>query len=535
MKTLAQILAEKKMQMAQNKILQEDRARDLAINGNQEGSTIVQSPISKLANKILHRDNTTTTTSGNNVANTASGVMDTAGNALMSTGNPIGAVAGGVLKAGSMLSGLFGKQKQLNDQALQASNQELQRAQNLAQQNNAQMLQNNNALMNNLAQESQARMQQNVANIQPTINQQAETPQITDVRLPMPTQQVQQPTQEPTILTGGITSNYVPREAIDNAINNEVKDTPEPSIIQNAIINPEASTSPITKAVDDNVNGITPTNGDDKISNLTNALMDFRKGFDENYNNSFTKGNFGSGEGGIMSRLGEGLGTVGRLAGNPLVQGLVAAGLTKATAPELGGYGALLNGYKVANDRANTMNNTQMLQGLGYNVTPSILGGVKSSDVNAIVGADYKRNMLANYYDKLMAQQQHWERQDDINEMFKKGLLKYQNGKLVIDQQKLQETQRHNKTTEGIQKEGNQIKRFNAQTGRINATETGRHNRVMETKQTNIKPQQKEGWSENLSAFSDMVLKNSPSLESARVDFIKEYGVDPLKYLKEDN
>lgn len=136
------------------------------------------------------------------------------------------------------------------------------------------------------------------------------------------------------------------------------------------------------------------------IDRLTSNIKDFATGMNDNYNTSFAEGDLANGTVGqtsVAGRLGELAGTAGRVMQNPLVQGLTAAALTRATAPQLGAYGALNNGLKAMTTAGNSVANREMLRTAGYDINNLPLGSYVSNDVAKNMIADDKnwKNYLA--------------------------------------------------------------------------------------------------------------------------------------------
>lgn len=136
------------------------------------------------------------------------------------------------------------------------------------------------------------------------------------------------------------------------------------------------------------------------IDRLTSNIKDFATGMNDNYNTSFAEGDLANGTVGqtsVAGRLGELAGTAGRVMQNPLVQGLTAAALTRATAPQLGAYGALNNGLKTMTTAGNSVANREMLRAAGYDINNLPLGAYVSNDVAKNMIADDKnwKNFVA--------------------------------------------------------------------------------------------------------------------------------------------
>lgn len=141
-----------------------------------------------------------------------------------------------------------------------------------------------------------------------------------------------------------------------------------------------------TDNVDENGQAIMSTQ---RYSNHRNGLLeDMAKGYNENYNNRFSLDNIGQNKG-FGTRLGEGLGTLGRFVDSPLGRFTLAAGLNSA----LGYKNSLQEGLTAAVGRQNAQTADkvyrQQLSQMGYsdddlsnirgNITPEIFKGLTDS------------------------------------------------------------------------------------------------------------------------------------------------------------
>jgi hypothetical protein len=129
------------------------------------------------------------------------------------------------------------------------------------------------------------------------------------------------------------------------------------------------------------------------LDKFINGMTDLSKGYQENRNNAFKPENLQRDDSkSKMNRVGEVLGTLGRVAQNPAVQGLVAGGLSAAlTGNPLYGLG---KGYEFANNRAMSNARREALKQYGINL-PEIgtFGNYSDKDVNALTTPYYKEAM----------------------------------------------------------------------------------------------------------------------------------------------
>lgn len=137
------------------------------------------------------------------------------------------------------------------------------------------------------------------------------------------------------------------------------------------------------------------------FNKLADGLGDFLTGYKENRENSFAPDNIRAVENkGFMQRMGEGAGTIVRIAQNPLVQGLVAGGLSTAlTGNPLYGLGMA---NKFANNKMNSDLYQQILKNQGVNFD-DYNGVITSDDMSKILSANkYQRGFLTRKdYDRL--------------------------------------------------------------------------------------------------------------------------------------
>ena len=134
------------------------------------------------------------------------------------------------------------------------------------------------------------------------------------------------------------------------------------------------------------------------------ALPDLINGFKENYNNGFNLNNFGNNSidfnrnKGLMYRVGEGLGTIGRIAESPLGRGLITAGIVGAT----GGNGleALAYGGQ-AGIKNQQLRNTDNLYRNSLNTQ-----GIDTSNVKGYISDNTYKNLATANNNMLKTQNQ---------------------------------------------------------------------------------------------------------------------------------
>lgn len=130
------------------------------------------------------------------------------------------------------------------------------------------------------------------------------------------------------------------------------------------------------------------------FGNIANGLDDFLTGYKENKTQGFNLNNLKSDDSkGIMQRLGEGAGTVARVTQNPVVQGIIAGGLSGLFSGDAL-YG-LSSAYKYANSKykANLFKDILAQQGLDVGNNNGI---IDASDLAKIlVSRRYQKDFMS--------------------------------------------------------------------------------------------------------------------------------------------
>lgn len=159
---------------------------------------------------------------------------------------------------------------------------------------------------------------------------------------------------------------------------------------------------------------------------LKSGIHDFLAGFNNNYNNSITEGNFygdtqdeygrtiGANK---MGRAGEVVGSMGRAMQNPLIQGLVATLIAKKVNPMNDIGKAAEFGFNVANQAGQSQVNKDILAQMGYPVdTTGIFNKVPDSIIKAVYQDAYNKGRIKNQQTSNENRKEHWERQDATDE-----------------------------------------------------------------------------------------------------------------------
>ena len=159
---------------------------------------------------------------------------------------------------------------------------------------------------------------------------------------------------------------------------------------------------------------------------LKSGIHDFLAGFNNNYNNSITEGNFygdtqdeygrtiGANK---MGRTGEVVGSMGRAMQNPLIQGLVATLIAKKVNPMNDIGKAAEFGFNVANQAGQSQVNKDILAQMGYPVnTTGIFNKVPDNIIKAVYQDAYNKGRIKNQQTSNQNRKEHWERQDSTDE-----------------------------------------------------------------------------------------------------------------------
>jgi len=136
------------------------------------------------------------------------------------------------------------------------------------------------------------------------------------------------------------------------------------------------------------------------FSNMANGFNDFLTGYNENKNEGFSPENWQDNtKKGIAQKIGEGVGTISRMAQNPNVQGIAIGGLASAlTGNPLYGLGL---GYKFANQKMNSDTYKDVLNQQGISTNNN--GVLTSDDFIRILSSqkDRKDYISRGDFDKL--------------------------------------------------------------------------------------------------------------------------------------
>lgn len=139
----------------------------------------------------------------------------------------------------------------------------------------------------------------------------------------------------------------------------------------------------------------------------------------------------------IMAKLGEMAGTTARGLSNPVIQGLIASGIYKATGGDTGE--SLQYGVNWAQDKAKSDMYAKLI-----GQQPGILGGkYDSKDYNAYVMNKYKDGALANQTERNKITKEHYDKQEALE----RDKLDFNKNKFNTEHS---EKVRHNKATESL-------------------------------------------------------------------------------------
>jgi hypothetical protein len=200
-----------------------------------------------------------------------------------------------------------------------------------------------------------------------------------------------------------------------------------------------------------------------------------------------------------MGRLGEAVGTIGRMVNKPAVQALLAGGISTAlTGNPLYGAGMAA---KYGSNRALSNIYQDALAKQGIQTDTGMFGNLTSTDMDALMKPQYK-------------------------EVEQENLKQYRKDLMDWHFKTLEETKRNNQVN-------NETKQINANANLIRANNSGKKSSGSGKAATKSKPQEKQGWNSDLAGFTRII--SDPRFASkageARARFIQTYGVDPMKYV----
>ena len=187
------------------------------------------------------------------------------------------------------------------------------------------------------------------------------------------------------------------------------------------------------QAVTDENGNTTLKMGTSEAPRTGGILPDIMSGFDENRNNAFSLNNLEQGtledgrKKGFAYKLGEGLGSIARIANTPLGRGLIVGGLVTATggnplqALAYGGGATMMNQQNVLkdqmyrNDLANQGIDTTGIRGyLGDNIYSQLLRAKQLKD-----NAEYRKMYFDVNQANLQANREYQKQQDAIDNYYK--------------------------------------------------------------------------------------------------------------------
>lgn len=253
------------------------------------------------------------------------------------------------------------------------------------------------------------------------------------------------------------------------------------------------------------------------LSKLMNGLGDFGAGFNENFNNSFKPENLQpDNKKGVMNRLGEAVGTAGRIAQSDIGRGLIVGGLVGATGgnpAQMLGYGARTTTNSF-NNRTNNALYRQQLKNLGYTDEQinAIQGYVDGKNFNNLSNSIYRQRM------NNVAQQN-----ANTNVMNAVSNANYKKGQLKINQQ--------NANTNSFRAKNDASYKntmANVSQRRVKAYEKDIDNKIIDKQE---KERVKREFSEDLGDFYG--IQDEEEREIARQAFISTYGKDPYTFIKD--
>lgn len=195
------------------------------------------------------------------------------------------------------------------------------------------------------------------------------------------------------------------------------------------------------------------------LNKFINGMTDLAKGYQENRTTAFAPENLKPDDSkGKMQRVGEGLGTVARIAQNPAVQGTIA-GLAGGALTGNPLYGLGL-AQKYAQMRANSNAYQDILGQMGIPVNMGTFGNLSSSDMQHIgnmVETKHRNDVWDEYYKNRIAEQQanlEFKKEQEENKQKQNAIKNEQKNRELGIKQQNANTKANNKNKGGSGKGG---------------------------------------------------------------------------------
>lgn len=258
-------------------------------------------------------------------------------------------------------------------------------------------------------------------------------------------------------------------------------------------------------------------------------IRNFATGFNDNFRNPISIDNFGQGAKPLTQRLGEGVGTLLRVADSPLGRGLIAGGLTKAL------------GYDNALQEGLTAMVTNQQKRLGDQLYRNALQsqGVDVSNLpNGYVGDNLYKNLSLNAYrtQRLQTQQNIANAKD--NTARAKMIINAYNNNIMTEEEAINELQKYGVDVNDLDV-SNATKRTdvyaNESQSRIaNNYSSASYKDWLRNGGRKGKGNDSEQY-EALAEFQDILSGgDAKKIQFARNAYIKRYGKDPQKLIAKD-
>lgn len=286
-----------------------------------------------------------------------------------------------------------------------------------------------------------------------------------------------------------------------------------------------------------------------------NGLQSFAMGYRDNYDNAFRSTNLANDPNKNWSyRLGEGLGTVGRFIDSPLGRGLIAGGLNAA----LGYDNSLQEGLQAFSGRQNAVTADKLyrrqLKDYGYtdDDLANIRGNITTDMYKNLANNLYRtRNLDQNTYIKMkkaydaqlqmgmLSPEQYQANVDALNNQYINSQVKTMQAGEVQESNQTRNTDSQigyrNKRLDQYDKQLELIDKKIAQAGSNAAARLALQEKKLQIIENRKNDEQKlkQEAATDLAEFQQIYSgKDKNAKEYARNEYIRRYGIDPLKKLE---
>lgn len=169
------------------------------------------------------------------------------------------------------------------------------------------------------------------------------------------------------------------------------------------------------------------------IDKLISGAKDFNAGYIENRDNAYSPENLQRDDSkNKMNRLGEAFGTATRMAGNPVLQGIIAGAMAKSNGAGI--TDSIAQGVSQAQKRAASNNYQKMLSAYGIDVPYSPFSNISSSDYNSMFNSwrqnamdKFNQDLNTKKYEEQVRKNDEYIKNNEYNRDYKERKLQSDN------------------------------------------------------------------------------------------------------------